>query len=166
MTDSKKQPIIVPMANLVHGQIFDKRVVQVPFERVVAAVNEIDVDFGSLLQEGKGYTLLIDPVTLAMVKAQQEQYRNPNAQPQYQRQPHMAFGGYMGAGIPPINFGIIPNGHDRVLVLGGQMLGAELNQTMMANPMNPHQLAAMQFSAVLDQILGDAPGVNRGFVAE
>lgn len=164
MTDAKKVNI-VPMANLVHGQIFDKRAVQVPFERVVAAVNEIDVDFGALLQEGKGYTLLIDPVTLAMVKAQQEQYQNPNAQPQYQRQPHMAFGGYMGAGIPPMNFGIIPNGHDRVLVLGGQVLGAELNQTMI-NPLNPHQLAALQFGAVLDQILGDAPGVNRGFVAE
>lgn len=164
MTDAKKVNI-VPMANLVHGQIFDKRAVQVPFERVVAAVKAVDVDFGALLEEGKGYTLLTDPVTLAMVKAQQEQYQNPNAQPQYQRQPHMAFGGYMGAGVPPMNFGIIPNGHDRVLVLSGQVMTAELNQTMI-NPLNPFQIAALQFGAVLDEILGDTPGVNRGFVAE
>lgn len=165
MTDVKKVNI-VPMANLVHGQVFDKRSIQVPFERVVAAVNEVDVEFGALLDAGKGYTLLIDPVTLAMVKAQQEQYQNPNAQPQYQRQPHMAgyFGGGM-TGVPPINFGIIPNGHDRVLILNGQVITAELNMGMI-NPVNPGQLAALQFGAVLDEILGDAPGVNRGFVAE
>lgn len=164
MTDAKKV-VIVPMANLVHGQVFDKRGVQVPFERVVAAVNEIDVDFGALLQEGKGYTLLVDPVTLAMVKAQQEQFQQPQAQPQYMRQPHMMMGGYLTAGLPPVNFGIIPNGHDRVLILSGSVMGAEMNLSQL-NPMNPAQLVAVQFGAVLDEILGDAPGVNRGFVAE
>ncbi|MNQ00166.1 hypothetical protein D3C85_128090 [compost metagenome] len=164
MTDAKKV-LIVPMANLVHGQVFDKRAIQVPFERVVAAVNEIDVDFGALLQEGKGYTLLLDPITLAMVKAQQEQFQQPQAQPQYMRQPHMMMGGYYGSGIPPMNFGLIPNGHDRVLILSGQVLTAELNVGQL-NPLNPHQVAALQFGAVLDEILGDAPGVNRGFVAE
>lgn len=165
MSDTKKV-VIVPMANLVHGQIFDKRSIQVPFERVVTAVNEIDPEFGALLNAGKGYTLLIDPVTLAMVKAQQEQFQQPQAQPQYQRQPHTSMGGYYAfGGVPPMNFGIIPNGHDRVLVLNGSALNAEMNLNQI-NPLNPAQLAAVQFGAVLDEILGDNPAVNRGFVAE
>lgn len=162
---TEKKVIIVPMANLIAGAIFDKRNIQVPFERVVAAVNEIDPDFGALLQEGKGYTLIADPVTLAMAKAQQEQFQQPHAQPQYRQQPHQAFGGYMGAspyGVVTF-FGIIPNGHDRVLIVSGQAQGADMNMTQV---IYPAQLAAMQFGAVLDQILGDNPAVNRGFVAE
>lgn len=162
MTDTKKVTI-VPLANLIAGSVFDKRSIQVPFERVVTAVNEIDPDFGAILREGKGYTLLIDPVTLATAKAMQEQFQQPQAQPQYLRQPHL--GGY--AVLNPYglvgSFGIIPNGHDRVLILSGQHLTSDL---AMAQSLHPQQLSAMQFGAVLDDILGDNPAVNRGFVTE
>jgi len=164
MTDAKKQPTIVPMANLIAGQVFDKRSLQIPFERVVAAVNEVDVDFGALLQEGKGYTLLADPITLALAKQQQEHYAQPQAQPQYLRQPHMMMGGYGTYGLVS-HFGIIPNGHDRVLLLPVHHLAAEL-QMGLHQQVLPTQIAALQFTAALDEILGDAKGVNRGFVAE
>ena len=162
MTDTKKVTI-VPLANLVAGAVFDKRNIQAPFERVVAAVNEIDPDFAGLLQSGKGYTLIIDPVTLTMAQTQQEQFQQPPAQPQYQRQPH--FGGY--ASLNPYgaaaNFGIIPNGYDRVLLCSGAHLVMDINANA---ALHPSQIAAMQFSLMLDEILGDHPSVNRGFVAE
>lgn len=163
MTDAKKVTI-VPMANLIAGHVFDKRSLQVPFERVVNAVNEIDPDFGALLQEGKGYTLIADPVTLALAKQQQEHYAQPQAQPQYLRQPHTMMGGYGVYGLVS-HFGIIPNGHDRVLLLPVHHLAAELQMGLQQQVM-PTQVAALQFTAALDEILGDAKGVNRGFVAE
>jgi hypothetical protein len=164
MTDAKKQPTIVPLANLISGHVFDKRSIQVTLDRVVNAVNEIDPDFGALLQEGKGYTLIADPITLAMAKQQQEQYQQPQAQPQYLRQPHMMMGGYGVYGLVA-HFGIIPNGHDRVLMLPVHHLAAELQMGFQQQVL-PTQVAALQFVAALDEILGDAPGVNRGFVAE
>lgn len=165
MTDAKKQPTIVPLANLIHGSIFDKRGLQVPFPRVISAINEIDPDFAGLMQEGKGYTLILEPVTLTMIKAQQEQYQNPNAQPQYQRQPHMAFGGY-GNGPVVVNFGLVANGHDRVLILPAHHLVAELSMNLNGMIQQHQQLAALQFCAVIDEILGDAVGGEKGFVAE
>lgn len=163
MTDAKKATI-VPMANLVSGQVFDKRSIQVPFDRVVNAVNEIDTDFGALLHEGKGYTLLLNPVSLSMLRDQQE-----HNQQQYHSQHHMPrqFGVPYGQlhGMPAAYFGIIPNGHDRVLVLEGRVATAEMHMGMVGH-LNPIQLVATQFAAVIDNILGTSPNVNRGFVAE
>lgn len=163
MTDAKKQPIIVPMANLITGSIFDKRALQISFERVVSAVNEIDADFAGLMESGKGYTLLADPITLTMAKQQQDQFAQPPAQPQYIRQAHGMYGGY---GVPGFvsYFGIVPNGYDRVLLIPVHHLVAEIQ--MGQQQVMPVHVAALQFTAALDEILGDTPGVNRGFVAE
>lgn len=160
MSDAK-QANIVPMANLVTGQIFDKRAIQVPFERVVAAVNEIDPDFAALLHEGKGYTLLLNPMSLKMVKENQRVWGEANAQPIYQRQPHGMYGGY---GLPyPVSFGIVPNGHDRVLLINGAVEEWDMNAGQI---LQPHQAYALQFAAIVDTILGASPSVNRGFVEE
>lgn len=167
MSDVKQVPI-VPLANLVHGAIFDKRQLSTPFERVVNAVAKINPEFGTLLQEGKGYTLVVDPVTLAMIKEREEQFQQPPAQPQYQRQPHLVVGGYGGVfgGIGASGFGIIPNNHDRVMVLGIRpdvMTGVDMNQM---HPTTPAQLMAIQFDQMIGRILGDVTGENRGFVEE
>jgi hypothetical protein len=166
MSDVKQTPI-VPMANLVHGAIFDKRQLQTPFERVVKAVTKINPEFGALLEAGKGYTLLVEPVTLAMMKALQEQMQQPPAQPQYMRQPHQVYGGYGIMASPGAQaFGVVPNGQDRVMVLNirpDANYGLDLNAFQ---AMTPSQLMAIQFDQMVARILGDGTSENRGFVEE
>jgi hypothetical protein len=170
MSDAKsevKNTPIVPMANLVHGTIFDKRQLSTSFDRVVKAVGKINAEFAAVLQEGKGYTLIADPFTLDMAKQQQEQFQQPPAQPQYQRQPHMMIGGYggpFGGGVA--GFGIVPNGHDRVMILP---IRPDVLNSMVLNQLSvttPGQLIAIQFDQLVGRILGDVVDENRGFVAE
>lgn len=166
-TNEKKLPV-VPMANLVHGAIFDKRNLQTPFARVVAAVSKLDPEFGALLEAGKGFTLIVDPVTLQMVREREEQYNQPQAQPQYQRQPHLIMGGY---GANPYGhasgFAIIPNGQDRAAVFGLRPeLAPNLDMSNWGQPFTAGQVIGMQFDQMVSRVLGDAATIERGFVAE
>jgi hypothetical protein len=164
----EKKFLSVPMANLVHGAIFDKRNLQTPFSRVVAAVTKVDPEFGALLEGGKGYTLIVDPITLQMVREREEQYNQPPAQPQYQRQPHTLLGGY---GAHPYGcasgFAIIPNGQDRAIVIGLRPdMAPNFDVSNWGQPITPGQMIAIQFDQMIGRVLGDVATVERGFVAE
>lgn len=167
-TNEVKKLPIVPMANLVHGAIFDKRNLQTPFARVVAAVSKLDPEFGALLEAGKGFTLIVDPVTLQMVREREEQYNQPQAQPPYQRQPHLMMGGY---GAHPYGcasgFAIIPNGQDRAAVFGLRPdVAPNYESAMFQQPFSVGQVIGMQFDQMVSRVLGDQATVDRGFVAE
>lgn len=160
------KPVVSPLANLISGQIFDKRYLQTTVEQVITAVKAIDPELGAKIEETNGYSIIVEPLTLAMIKQFENNAFNPDPKAEYQpRHPHH-FGGlnapmnmYGGMG-PCTHFGIIPNGSDRVLVIPAINSGMGMVQ--------PHltQMTAMSFDLTINAMNGKGQTDNKGFVQE
>lgn len=164
MSDANKSAVS-PLANLLSGNVFDKRYLQTTLEHVVSAVTKLNPEVGMAIHEGQGYSLIIEPVTLAMVKASQQNINNPNPQVEYHPRhgnfQQMMMGGGFGAVAVCSNFGIIPNGSDRVLII-------QATNTLQFGPGQPplQQMTAIQFDLTISALNGENTTDNKGFVAE
>ena len=144
----------VPLANLVVGQIFDKRFLITPMEDVAEGVGKLNYEVGKQILEGKGYTLLINPMTHEQVET------NKNSSPMTPGQmlPHLrAMQGGWGGAVMGCQFGIVANDSDRVLIVPTLILGE----------LGANQNSTMLFDLVIRKLCGKfATEVNRGFVTE
>ncbi|MCO6704709.1 hypothetical protein [Streptomyces sp. CHB9.2] len=153
--DQTKQPFfyIVPMANLVNGVIFDKRLLITSFERVVEAIGKYDPLFAADLQESKGYTLFLDPL------GHRETDPTGEAQPGYMHpRPHINNLNYQSFGMVQVSFfGIAPHGSGKVLVI----------PACTAGQYGANQQTPMLFDMVIRNMAGQPDATfNRGFVNE
>ncbi len=153
--DQTKQSFfqIVPMANLINGVIFDKRLLITSFDQVVEAIGNHDPAFAADLKESKGYTLFLDPIAYD-VQPSQDLERGSYLHPR----PSINNMNYHSMGMVQVSyFGIAPQGSGKVLVL----------PSVIAGQFGANQQTPMLFDMVV-RALGGQPNAafDRGFVNE
>lgn len=155
-----------PIANLVCGQFFDKRYLITSVDSVVEAIAKISPEFAADIKEGKGFSLILNPITFNQVSGPDanainlrslsyQQPRLPNMGMGYLEQSPAAYGGqpYLYE-----NFGIVAHGCDRVLIL----------TTSLSGPLGMRQEVPLVFDLMIRSLRGELTGdiASHGFVTE
>lgn len=144
------------LANLLSGDIFDKRLLITSVEKVAESLSKVSPDFAEAMKDAKGYTLLLNPTPY------EEGANQPIIEPGYHyMNPRSVENMGLQFGQPlkmhPIYFGVVPHGADRVLIVPSAcsgMLGQNLTTPLL-------------WDLVIRNLNGDTgPDINRGFVPE
>lgn len=155
-TRDPKMTKTFPLANLLAGDIFDKRLLITSVEKVAECLSKVSPDFAEVMKDAKGYTLLINPVPY------EEGTNQPIIESGYGfMYPRGGLDQGMQFGQPlkthPVYFGVVPHGSDRVLVVPSGYAGP-LGQTL---------TTPLLWDLVIRNLNGETgPGINRGFVSE
>jgi len=167
MEQQEKQPVkTFPIANLVCGQFFDKRYLITSVDAVVEAIAKLSPEFAADIKEGKGFSLILNPITFNQVNGPEanevnqrtlafQQPRMLNMGMSYMDQNPVAYGGqpYLYE-----NFGIVAHGCDRILIL----------TTSLSGPLGQRQEVPLVFDLMIRNLRGELTGdvASHGFVVE